>query len=52
MENSKLVSFRLTNDICLKLETYSEKMMLSKTDIVEMALGEYFKKHNTEKKKG
>ena len=42
-------TFRLKQEICDKLDEFSEQSMLSKTAVVEKALLEFFENHKNEK---
>lgn len=41
-----LSNYRINNDLLIKLEDYSKKKKVSKTNIIETALNEYLEKHS------
>lgn len=44
IKDSEARSFRLRKDICERLDLFSEKSMIPKTKIVELALDEYLRR--------
>lgn len=48
VKNGEARTFRIKQDLCVKMDEYARRTMLSKTAIVEKALIEYFEAHKAD----